>query len=391
MIPALAGICQLLWIGIRRLHPEYDTLLQGDTYNSHWYLLAFVMLVIGLFGFIQSGIQRWIRPMELAFGAMACWLLFLIAASIALPGASFLFFWPLAPLLLAFGIVFWQHIQNTSSPMYLGLMLLGAAPGILMLAPLIKALFIGLTPQLVGVVMAVLVMLLGLLVPLIDVLIRRLLLPWLALATGILFLVTGSFTSGFDTGHPRPDNLFYAVDGSTGNALWLSQDKYLDEWTRTFFPANPERRRIPEIFGDRSGDFWAAAAPVFALPAPAIKVLKDTTTANSRKMNIQVRSLRHAPELSLSVEGTGVISSKVEGRLFSQAFRPEWYLKGFGIPEEGLNIELNVQAGSPFKIRVTDFSYELPQTDSQPRPSNMIAQPFGLSETTVVVKTIAFQ
>ena len=179
MIPALAGICQLLWIGIRRLHPEYDTLLQGDTYNSHWYLLAFVMLVIGLFGFMQSGIQRWIRPMELAFGAMASWLLFLIAASIGLPGASFLFFWPLAPLLLTFGIVFWQRIQNTSSPMYLGLILLGTAPGILMFAPLIKALFVGLTPQLVGVVMAVLVMLLGLLVPLIDVLIRRLLLPWL--------------------------------------------------------------------------------------------------------------------------------------------------------------------------------------------------------------------
>ena len=35
MIPVLAGICQLLWLGIRRLHPEYDTLLQGDTYNSH--------------------------------------------------------------------------------------------------------------------------------------------------------------------------------------------------------------------------------------------------------------------------------------------------------------------------------------------------------------------
>jgi len=391
MIPALAGICQLLWIGIRRLHPEYDTLLQGDTYNSHWYLLAFVMLVIGLFGFMQSGIQRWIRPMELAFGAMASWLLFLIAASIGLPGASFLFFWPLAPLLLTFGIVFWQRIQNTSFPMYLGLILLGTAPGILMYAPLIKALFVGLTPQLVGVVMAVLVMLLGLLVPLIDVLIRRLLLPWLALALGILFLLTGSFTSGFDSEHPRPNNLFYAVDGSTGSALWLSQDKYLDEWTRTFFPGNPGRHPVPEIFGNRSGDFWAAAAPVFALPAPAIKVLEDTTTANSRKMNIQVQSLRHAPKLSLYVEGSGVISSKVEGRLFSQAFRPEWRLKSFGIPEEGLNIELNVQAGSPFKIRVMDLSYELPQTGSQPRPSSMIVQPFGLSDTTVVVKTIAFQ
>ncbi len=123
--PVLAGICQLLWLGIRRLHPQYDTLLQGDTYNSHWYLLASVMLVIGLFAFMQSGLQRWIRPMELAFGAIACWLIFLIAVSIELPGVSFLFFWPLAPLLFTFCILFWQRIKNTSSPRYLGLLLLG--------------------------------------------------------------------------------------------------------------------------------------------------------------------------------------------------------------------------------------------------------------------------
>jgi hypothetical protein len=391
IIPLLAGISQLLWAGIRRLHPEYDTLLHGDTYNSHWYLLAFVMLVIGLFAFIQSGMRRWIRPMELALGAMGCWLVFLIAASIGLPGASFLFFWPLAPLLLTLGILFWQRIENTSSPLFLGLILLGVAPGILMLTPLIKALFAGLTPQLMGVVMAVMVMLLGLLVSLIDALTQRLLLPWLSLATGILFLVTGSLTAGFDTGHPRPDNLFYAVDGSTGNALWLSQDKSLDAWTRNFFPSNPERRPIPEIFGEGSWAFWATAAPVFALPAPTIEVLEDSTTGTIRKINIQVRSLRHAPKLSLSVEGTGVISSKVEGRLFSQAFRPEWRLKGFGMPEKGLNIELNVQAGSPFKIRVIDISYELPPTSLQSRPPNMIAQPFGLSDTTVVVKTVVFK
>jgi hypothetical protein len=172
-----------------------------------------------------------------------------------------------------------------------------------MFAPLIKALFIGLTPQLVGVVMALLAMLLGLLVPLVDVLTHRMLLPWLALATGILFLVIGSFTSGFDNEHPRPDNLFYAVDGSTGNALWLSQDKSLDEWTRTFFPGNSERRPVPEIFGEGSRDYWAAAARIFVLPAPTIEALEDTTRATIRKINIQARSLRHAPKLSIYNDG----------------------------------------------------------------------------------------
>ena len=66
-------------------------------------------------------------------------------------------------------------------------------------------------------------------------------------------------------------------------------------------------------------------------------------------------------------------------------------IKGFGMPEKGLNIELNVQAGSPFEIRVMDISYEPPPTSLQPRPPDMIAQPFGLSDTTVVVKPVAFK
>jgi hypothetical protein len=390
-IPVLAGICQLLWLGIRQLHPEYDAIIQGDTYNSHWYLLAFVMLVIGLFAFMQSGLRWWLCPIELAFGAMACWLLFLIVASVGLPGTSFLFLWPLAPLLLTLGLLFWQRTRISSMPLYWGFLLAGGAPGILMFAPLIKAIFVGLTPQLLGVAMALLVMLLGLLAPLIDVLTRRLLLPRLAVATGILFLVVGSFTSGFDAAHPRPNNLIYAVDGATGKAFWLSLDNALDEWTRTFFPGNPGRRRVPELFGDESGDYWVATAPQFALPAPCIEVLEDRTAAAIRKMTIQVKSLRNAPKLNLSLEGTGVISSKVQGRPFSQAAQSEWNLKGFGIPEEGLTVELNVQAGTPFTIRVIDFSYGLPHTGWAPRPADMIAQPSGLSDTTLVVKMIALQ
>jgi hypothetical protein len=391
MIPVLAGICQLLWIGIRQLHPEYDTMLQGDIYNSHWYLLAFVMLVIGLFGFLQSGMHRWIYPMELAIGAASCWLIFLVAASIGLPGGSFLFFWPLAPVLSVICVLFLPQRKSPASLIYSGLMLLGAAPGILIFTPFIKALFVGLTPQLIGVVMVLLVMLLGLLAPLIDVLMRRILLPWLLLTAAILFLITGSFTSGFDVGHPRPNNLFYALDEATGKAFWLSTDKQLDAWTRTFFPGNSVRRPVNEIFGDKSRVFWAASAPVLPLPPPTIEVLEDNIISDIRKINIQVRSLRHAPKFNIYVEGANVISSKVEGRIFSQSPRRDWSLEGFGIPEKGLAIELKVQAGPAFKIRVIDFSYGLPQTGSRSRPAGMIAQPFELSDTTLVAKTVDFK
>ena len=391
MVPAIAAACQLLWLGIRHLHPEYQSSLQWDTYNSHWYLLAFVMLVIGIFTLVQTAMQRWLRPMELAVGAMACWLVFLIAASIWLPATSFLFTWPLASMLLALGVLFWQRRTNISSPMHAGLILIGAAPAIIMFAPLIQTSFAGLTPQLIGVVIVLLSLLLGLLVPLIEVLTRRWLLPWLPLVIGILFLAIGSWTSGFDATHPRPNNLFYALEGSTGKAFWLSTDEDLDRWTRTFFPGDAVQRKVPEIFGDRHWQFWAAPAPVFALPAPAVEVLADNITAGTRKINLQIRSLRHAPEFDVYVEGTEVLSSQVQGRIFSQTLLREWRLDAFGIAQEGLNIELKVKAGAPFKIRVIDFSFALPPADFPPRPADMIPQPFGLSDTTAVVRTIAFE
>lgn len=391
MLAAIAAACQLLWLGIRQLHPEYQSSLQWDTYNSHWYLLAFVLLVIGTFALIQAAIQRWLRSMELAVGAMACWLVFLIAASIWLPVASFLFAWPLAAILLALGILCWQRRENISPPMQAGLLLVGAVPAIIMVAPLVQTSFVGLTPQLIGVVMALLLLLLGLLAPLVEILMRHWLLPWLPLVCAILFLAIGSWSSSFDAAHPRHNNLFYALEGATGKAFWLSTDESLDRWTRTFFPGDAVQRKVPEIFGDRRWRFWAAPAPAFALLAPAVEVLADSITANVRKINLQIRSLRHAPEFDVYVEGAEVLSSRVQGRIFSPAPLRQWRLDAFGIAEEGLNIELKVKAGTPFKIRVIDFSLELPPADFPPRPADMIPQPFGLSDTTAVVRTVAFE
>jgi hypothetical protein len=391
VVPLLAGTCRLLWAGIRYLHPEYAAMAQGDTYNSHWYLLAFAMLTIGLYALVQSGTRSRIRPLESTMGAMACWLIMLAVASIGWPGVSFLFFWPLAPELLAFGVLFWRRGGNRFSPLCVAIMLLGAAPGILMYAPLVKLLFIALTPQQTGVAMAFLAMLLGLSVPLVDLLARRLFLQWLAPAAAVLFLAIASFTAGFDTRHPRPNNLFYGLDGATGKAFWLSADKTLDAWTKTFFPDHPVQRQVPEILGDGSGVYWVAPAPVFALQAPGVEVLEDGVASGIRKITIRVRSLRHAPKLNVVVEGAGVLASKVQGRLFSQTLRQAWRLKSFGMAGEGLVIELHVQADATFKIRVIDFSYELPRTNLPSRPSGMIPRPFGLSDTTAAVKTIAFK
>lgn len=389
-IPALAGICQLLWLAIRKIHPDYHQALPWDTYNSHWYLLAFIMLAIGLFSLMQARMRKWLHPMELAMGALACWLLALFISSIWFPGASFIFSWPMASTLLAYAVLLGMRARNVSPLGHATVLLLGAAPGILLLTPLIGMMYTGLSPQFVGAVMPLPVMLLGLCVPLVEIASSRMLLPRLSLALAAAFLATGSLSSNFDVRHPRPDNVDYAFDGATGKALWLSFDNRLDRWTQTFFPGIAERRRVPEIFGSEKFSVWAAPVPALPMPAPDIRVLADKTGAAVRKVTLQIRSPRQAPMLALSIDQAVVIEAKVAGKTFPNTSPDNWRMYCIGFPADGIRLELSVKAGQPFEIRVLDQETGLPQMGLRARPPGMMEAP-GSGDRTMAVNSVKFR
>ena len=437
----LAVTSHFLWLAIRQLHPEYDSFIQGDTYNSHWYLLAFVFLNIGLFGFLQAYLCKWLQPIEFAFGIMVCWLVLLMVSGVWLPGASYLFFWPLTAMLVVVGGLFVlknnneQQLvneslnklipfmvrqahhertqQKTVRPEPLGyaqespveglnqgflnvlLIFLGSIPGLLIFTPLIKGLFIGLTPQMIGVVIVLLVLLLGLLTPLLAMIGQRNNLIRASLLLGFAALVAGSLTSGFDVDHPRQNTLFYALNSSGQRAFWLSTDNQLDQWTSVFFPNGQAKQQVPKIFGDRFPAMWAAQAPVLALQKPMIETLEDNgisdKSAEKRKIKIRVKSSRLAPKLTITIEGIAVLQSKVAGQLYSQSPQLNWSLDSVGLNDEDLIIEFVVKAGVPFKVRVIDFTYGLPVINPISRPSAMTDKPSEFSDTIAAVSVFNFQ
>jgi Peptidase family M28 len=390
----LAVTSHFLWLAIRRIHPEYESFVQGDTYNSHWYLLAFVFLNMGLFGFLQAYVYKWLRSIEFAFGTMVLWLILLALASVWVPGVSFLLFWPLAAMLVALGMTLMLR-KNIQQPVHALLIFLGSVPGILIFTPFIRNLFIGLTPQMIVVVTAFLVLLLGLLIPLLKMVGQRKSVVRTSLLLSFAALVTGSLTSGFDAVHPRQNTLFYALNETHQQAFWLSTDKQLDEWTSTYFPNSQTKQNIPELFGENFPPLWAAKAPLLSLQAPTIETLEDSAIADKssdkRKLKIRVKSPRHAPKIKITIEATDVLQSKVAGQLFSQSPQPHWCLDSVGLIDEDLIIEFMVEAGVPFTIRAIDFSYSLPAAILRPRPSSMMSTPSEFSDTTTVVSIVGYR
>ncbi|WP_167761389.1 M20/M25/M40 family metallo-hydrolase [Duganella callida] len=385
LMAVLLGVgCQLIWGGVSLLHPEYGVL--GDPYNSQWYLLAFVALVIGAYIAMKAGVARWLRPMELGFGALVLWLLLLLITSFAMPGVTFMFGWPLLAMLGVLAVLFSRRGSAVTAGTRTALLVLGLAPAVILFAPVVRNLYIGLSPQMSVVTGLVLALVAGLMTPLLTVLTRRFLLPAVPLAAGAVFLIAGSMTAQIDAAHPNTSNLFYAWDSASGKAFWISRDQQLGGWSKHYFPTVSDKQQVPEVFGVNSRKYWVSPAPRMpGLEAPQIAVLSDTSKDGVREVRFKVRTLRQAPVFSVKVEGAEVLASRVDGQPFTQKPNPLWLLEAYGMEQRELEVALQVKAGKPFNIRVNDETYGLPHNGItvMPRPAGLIQSIYGTNGDTV--------
>jgi len=276
----------------------------------------------------------------------------------------------------------------SSQPSNALLILFGSIPGILIFLPLIRELYVGLTPQLIIIVIVFLILILGLLTPLLVVLGQRRCLIVSSLFLCFVALISGSLTSGFDEENPRQNTLFYALNNAENKAFWLSTDQALDQWTATYFPNATKKRQVPEIFGDNTSDLWVAGAPVLTLSSPSIELLEDGTMGSNRRIKLRVKSLRQAPKLKVTLEGVDVYSSMVAGQVYTQSLQSNWHIDIFGLSDEGIIIDLFIKVAKPFIVRVIDMSYGLPAKILKSRPLFTISRPIEFSDTTAVVEVL---
>lgn len=201
---AVAGAGVLLWLGVLLLHPEHAG--RDFLANGAWYWLASLALTMAIVAtfhehLFKPTLGRWLRvPRErrapsLALGALGWWLALLVASSHFVPGASYLFLWP------AFASLAWlagSFLRALRSPWARAACLaLAAIPAPALFMPLVYGLHLTLPISLLAVPMVLLAVMLGGLVPQLDVITRRdrWLLPVLGLLATIVFLLIGSLTA----------------------------------------------------------------------------------------------------------------------------------------------------------------------------------------------------
>lgn len=383
---------------VRWLH--LHSLPEGNVALSAAYLLSLVALLTALYTSLYKLFRNKIAPANLFLGGAILVYMLDLTASKWLPGASYVFVWPLLAALLATMTVAFRRAK----PSQLAILILCilSLPAFLILVPLLSGSFeaLGFTTSGAPTLAFMLALLLVLISPLLDVLLsaRRNFVPLGVFFLAVCLFAVGAWTTRYSAAHPKPSVMEYALDADVGKALWASSANRLDPWTAQYLGTSPVRGKLNGFNPDwLPFEFLEHEAPVAPLPPPQAKLLESFVTGGVRTLHLRIASPRHARAVHVAVLQAEVLDGRVNARPLGKPSDSRWNRTGiwgfdyFNLPAEGIDVLLRVQGADTVKLVVADSSIGLPAipgVNLPPRPADSMPQHSG--DATKVKRTFVF-
>ncbi|MGI8891110.1 MAG: M20/M25/M40 family metallo-hydrolase [Chthoniobacterales bacterium] len=357
---AVVGGMFVVWTALEFLIGH--SLLRGDTLSNQ-------LLVAGLItvGFICGNLvlvllSRKLGWQPLALGLSVPALFLAMIVLFILPGASYVFQWPV--LFGLASLVIGLRTKSLTTIVIAGLAAL--VPALLLLVPLIYFFFVGLNLGGTWILAAgaLLTWLLAVSSPFFHFAYspRRGVTVVLGLVATGLFL-WGAGLSHTSARHPRADSLLYSVNVDLRKAKWISYDAEPDRWTKSVLGTKPARGSQGAYVLNPERNCLSTNAPALRLPAPTVIVRSDQMKGTLRALRLHLDSPRHARSLLLRISSKSELQSiSWNGRVQPVlAGGPgEWFLRYDALPPDGVDLELHLLGQSPVTCWLADSSLGWP-------------------------------
>jgi hypothetical protein len=336
------------------------------------------------------------------------WAALAMAIAWKMPGASFLFVWP---LLAATGAALIElekkkpgivHLTSwtatlaaTSVVVPLIYMVAGVIFGVIGPGAATVGLFVPLTAWLLAPRMETLMA--G----------RGWLTASVSLAVAVLFFVIGMATVRRSDEHPEPSAVAYALDADAASA-WLVT---LPEFTRpgswgagalgpaartvvprqSVLPGGPPEW-LTRALG-RESAVVATPAPRVVIGAPELKLIADSRTSAGRLLELRIRPAPGTYSIRIQSVDTPVLAAEVDGRVIDVGrYRrpsPQWSLGYVAPSDKGFTLKLTVARDTPMDIDLMARSLGLPPLTGAtipPRPPGVV--PLQAGDITAVHRRV---
>ena len=355
-----------------------------NAYNSYYFYLVLTAEAVIVFTIVYGWLLRRRSMPSLFIAILILQVILLDYAFRYIPAGCYFLYFPLIGSAAVFPFL-------KRSPYIL---LAGALPAILFLAPLIYSLaeLFDVQPQaaMLGPMTA---LLLGLLLPLFSLTIRDT--RWLIPGTGLIVLVVaagfGVLHGGYSPLKPFKTDLRYVVRPDDHQAWWASRSTRPDRWNKSIFTqasVKPSTYWFP-IAAAQPASELVNPAPYLELPAPSLFLTKDTTMEGHRRLylhcqpatgtaTIHVSFSADHPADSLYIAGTSYIG-------------PLGWFEYEAPPDSGFNFIITCPPGAPFTIDLTGRSVGLPAAAGfHGYPADVIPSPATYANTTMVQRSYTY-
>ncbi len=374
LVAAAAVGCALAWALAGRLHADYRLINAAHPGLKGLYLASFFALAAALGLGFQAAVLRRLRTAEVFAGAAVLFAALALLAGVYLPGASFVFAWPvLVALPVALGLL----RAGTLDRGVAAALALSVPPLVLVtpfLPQLVAAFGLGAAPAMGGLA----ALLAAFAAPAARIVLQPAprLAPLAAAAIAAACYLGANLHAPFDRDYPRPDTLFFAVDADSGHSWWLSPDPAPDAWTAAALAGAAPQTSAPLPYPLTASLLAAPATSASVEPGPAITWVGDTPAGSGREVRVLV----------VPPTGAGLLGVHVDGLLWARVADHPVPLQGTSLevrfyapPAAGVALVMGTASPAPLTVRAVSrrsgFPVGATPAVSAQRPPELMAKP----------------
>lgn len=377
------GVSVGLWKLLLIIHPQYQDILHGFTYNGYEYILAFSLLNIWILLTLYNHFFNSEKTLDVLVGPLLVWTIFNILISLYLKGAGF-FLIPLYSglLMLCIGIFFNPKAQHQQI-----LFALIALPSVYIIAPMIKLFPVGLGLKNIFISAIFIVLLFGLL----SLAFYQHKSKISTRILGFLCIISFLFAtkkSGFSSENKMPNSLVYIQNNEDKAAYFGTYNTSLDSFTKQVFKDGFSKGTIKNTTLKRKYNtrFSYHKKTAFrGFKTASTSILYDTLINKKRFLEVRFTPQRSLNKVIFLNQNPITISQlKVNDVLVNKGAKQtiekgQFLTYHLSDIDATINISFIVDENETIDFVLNEVSYDLltnPLFSLQPRTQEMIPMPF---------------
>ncbi|RCS26023.1 M20/M25/M40 family metallo-hydrolase [Polaribacter sp. WD7] len=389
------GISYGLWKLILIIHPHYQDILHGFTYNGYQYIFAFVFLNLWILFKCYKYISKHNKSSDLLIGPLLIWLIINLLICNFLKGAGF-FIIPVICALIILAVVIFMDLEAKSKRILFTIL---SIPTLYIFAPLIKMFPVGLGLKILFVSGVFIALIFGLMI----FSFHQKKTFWMQKTVAILsilFFMIATYNSGFSIDNKKPNSIVYVQNSDDKTAYFGTYNNVLDNYTKQIFDKSSTKGSIvnAETKSKYNTRFTYHKRTEFRdIKSANIITELDTIIGDKRFLELTISSERKLNKLEFITHKKLLLHQfKVNNTLVNNGNTYEKKKGTFLVyhlanQDKKVTLSFSVAKEYNFDIVVNQISYDLLDNNNftiTPRTEKMMPMPFVTNDAIIISKKL---